>query len=706
MLKIKQLSVAACIHLLGCWVALFSALATPDLRVEVTTFGCDCLATNSFGQDHFDALNIPSANGKFLALTTDARRLQIAAQGNVLAIYHNDLNTGWTTNSPEQSAANFNQYALNNHTSTGPRPDWIAMNEISSSQWQNNPEYRAWLIETMRLLHETYHFNIILYAPFSNPGANAASWSALSNHVYIGIENYLSGEEIKAQNFSVSWCQTKYQSSINSYVNVGMPRDKLVLTEHFAHTLSGTGWGRSGVSSNEWDLAINARSKAALNVGFAGCSSYAWVYNHMLVSKEEMIHFETTYATNPLPTISATTAPYISLGPQSQSVLAGSTATFVVYKAGTNQLNYQWRFNGTNIVGATSSSLALTNVQENSEGAYSVLLSNSIGTTISSDAFLSVHSVFDSFKYTAGSALIGQTNPDGLVWVSAGPAGAAVTVTNGSLGVSGATGNSILFGNATGPSARIPIGRIITNGTIYFSFAFKVLNLGSLNSTGGFFASLNNSTGSQSTTPTALGAAVETRVSGNGFQVGVRKAASGTSVFDTSKVYTTNDTIFVVGSYKINTSSTTDDEAKLWVNPDPATFGASTPPVPTLFATSGNDISANQIASFVFFRRGDANASLQPSAMLADELKVAASWAGVTPPPAVVNPPLLSVQQVGGKIVLFWPTNDFGFAVQSTVALAANSLWQNALGTTGVAGGNFYFTNTSTNASLFFRLRK
>jgi hypothetical protein len=691
--------------ILVCWLVAFSSLATPDLRVEVTTFGCDCLATNSFGQDHFDALNIPSLNGKFLALTTDARRLQIAAQGNVLAVYHNDLNTGWTTNSPAQSAANFNQYTLNNHTSTGPRPDWIAMNEISSSLWVNDPNYRTWLIETMRLMKETYHFNVVLFAPFANPGANGASWTALSNYVYIGVENYLSGEEIKAQNYSVSWCQSQYQSSVNSYSSLGMPQQKLVLTEHFAHTLSGTDWGRSGVTSNEWNQAIIARSKAALNVGFAGYSSYAWVYNHMLVSKEEMIHFEQVYATNPLPTISGITAPYISLGPQTQSALSGSTPTFVVYQAGTNHLNFQWRFNGASIPGATSSSYSITNVQESNEGSYSVALSNSVGVAISSNALLSVHAVFDPFNYIPGSALIGQTNGDGLVWVGAGPVGAAVTVTNGSLDISGATANSILFGYSTGPSARIPIGRTTTSGAIYFSFAFKVLDLGALSSTGGFFASFNNSTPTQPTTPTAIGAAVHTRASGNGFQVGVIKAASGTSVYDTSKVYTTNDTVFVVGRYTVNTSSTTDDEAKLWINPDPATFGAASPPSATLTTTAGNDISANQIASFVFFRRGDS--SVQPAAILADELRVAGTWAGVTPvAPGPVDPPPVLIRPIGNKIVLFWPTNATGFGVQTTPALSLTNVWQNSVGTTGSAGPYFSFTNAATNSSLYFRLRK
>jgi hypothetical protein len=702
--KCSVLKCIARLSFLLCSLMTFSAGAIPDLRIEVTTFGCDCLATNSFSTDHFNALNVPSLNGKFLALTTDNRRLQIAAKGNVLAIYHNDLNSGWSTNTPAQSAADFNQYALNNHTSTGPRPDWIAMNEISSSQWQNDADYRAWLIETMRLLRETYRFNIVLYAPFSNPGANSTSWRALSNYVYIGVENYLSGEEIKAQNFSESWCQSRYQSSVNSYVSVGMPRDKLVLTEHFAHTLTGTGWGRAGISSNEWDLAVAARSRAARNVGFAGYSSYAWVYNHMLVSKEEMIHFEQTYVTNPLPTLSGITAPYISLGPQNKSVHLGDTATFVVYQAGTNQMAFQWRLNGVPIPGATSSSLVISDAEEGDEGFYTAVLGNPVGVATSLSAFLSVHSVFDPFGHPAGSALVGQATPDGLVWTAAGPSGAAITVANESLAVPGATGRSILFGNATGPSARVPIGRTISNGTLYFSFAFRVLDLGGLNSTGGFFAAFNNSIGTQSTTPTSIGAGVQVRASGSGFEVGLKKASGG-SVFDGSKVYSTNDIIFVVGSYTINTGSTEDDEAKLWINPDPNTFGAVNPPPPTLFSSSGSDIPVNSIASFVFFRRGTSNASLQPASMMADELRIADTWGGVAPPLSEVDFPLLQTRRSGNNLVVSWPTNSTGFTLEILSTLT-NGSWQPAAGTLGYNGPYFAFTNQSANPSAFFRLRK
>ena len=163
----------------------------------------------------------------------------------------------------------------------------------------------------------------------------------------------------------------------------------------------------------------------------------------------------------------------------------------------------------------------------------------------------------------------------------------------------------------------------------------------------------------------------------------------------------------MVGSYKINTASTSDDQAKLWIDPDPATFGAAVAPASTLSTSSGNDISANQLASFVFFRRGDANAAAQPAAMVADELKVAASWAGVTPSPiTTATPPLLHFQKIEGKFVLFWSTNDSGFALQSTSVLFTNSIWQNVSGATGLVGSYFFFTNTVTNSSLYFRLRK
>ena len=53
-------------------------------------------------------------------------------------------------------------------------------------------------------------------------------------------------------------------------------------------------------------------------------------------------------------------------------------------------MSFQWRLNGTNIAGATTSTLVLTNVQPYHQGNYSVRLTNSAGVLDSSNAFLAV----------------------------------------------------------------------------------------------------------------------------------------------------------------------------------------------------------------------------------------------------------------------------------------------------------------------------
>ncbi len=84
--------------------------------------------------------------------------------------------------------------------------------------------------------------------------------------------------------------------------------------------------------------------------------------------------------------------PVIVRQPQSQEILAGSTASFSVEASGTEPLQYQWRFNGQNLAGAKSPTLSLTNVQTANAGLYSVVVSNTAGMIISSNALLSVTS--------------------------------------------------------------------------------------------------------------------------------------------------------------------------------------------------------------------------------------------------------------------------------------------------------------------------
>jgi hypothetical protein len=77
--------------------------------------------------------------------------------------------------------------------------------------------------------------------------------------------------------------------------------------------------------------------------------------------------------------------------PASQKVNIGSDVTFTVTASGTPILHYQWCINGTNILDATGPALTLTNVQPNQAGDYSVVVSNMLGVTTSSNAVLRVN---------------------------------------------------------------------------------------------------------------------------------------------------------------------------------------------------------------------------------------------------------------------------------------------------------------------------
>ncbi|MCW5550792.1 MAG: immunoglobulin domain-containing protein [Verrucomicrobiae bacterium] len=85
--------------------------------------------------------------------------------------------------------------------------------------------------------------------------------------------------------------------------------------------------------------------------------------------------------------------PAIVSQPASQTVIVGADVTFSVTAGGTAPLSYEWNFNGTNLAGATGSSLILNNVQFADAGAYTVVISNLVGTTTSTVATLTVNPI-------------------------------------------------------------------------------------------------------------------------------------------------------------------------------------------------------------------------------------------------------------------------------------------------------------------------
>jgi PEP-CTERM motif len=249
-------------------------------------------------------------------------------------------------------------------------------------------------------------------------------------------------------------------------------------------------------------------------------------------------------------------------------------------------------------------------------------------------------------SYAVGANLVGQVNAQGRTWYQAGPANAIQPhIVAGNLSYTGlpaSQGNSVSFG-LSGESARLNLSSPVTSGTIYYSFLMNVSSIANLPTTstaGIFWAGFNNTPGSQASTPSVVGTRLYARTTTGGFQLGVNENSSTITSWDTTDLFSTGTTLFIVGSYTFN-PSTSDDVSQLWINP---TIGSATAPAATVSATGGSDLST--IASFVLFDRN----AIEPSGTI-DELRIATSWADVT---GVPEPSSMVLAGFGALALVSW----------------------------------------------------
>lgn len=123
------------------------------------------------------------------------------------------------------------------------------------------------------------------------------------------------------------------------------------------------------------------------------------------------------YITFPDPMVIAG-GPTIVTQPLSASVGAGATATFTVV-ATPAPLTYQWRKDGVAIPGATSATLTIPNAQAANQGSYTVVVSNTTGgSVVSNAATLTVLSgaTAPGALFSAGNFHTLFVKPDGTLW--------------------------------------------------------------------------------------------------------------------------------------------------------------------------------------------------------------------------------------------------------------------------------------------------
>jgi pectate lyase len=114
--------------------------------------------------------------------------------------------------------------------------------------------------------------------------------------------------------------------------------------------------------------------------------------------------------TNWLLTTYPATAPFVVSQPQGLTNTAGQSATFVVVAGGTGPMAYQWYFNtNTPVANATNSTLIINNIQTTSAGVYSVIVTNTAGSVLSTYASLAVVAATPAMPQVSGSVYANGT---------------------------------------------------------------------------------------------------------------------------------------------------------------------------------------------------------------------------------------------------------------------------------------------------------
>jgi hypothetical protein len=159
------------------------------------------------------------------------------------------------------------------------------------------------------------------------------------------------------------------------------------------------------------------------------------------------------------------TVPFFTTQPQGITNSEGNTVALSAVAGGTGPLSYQWNFFGTNLPGATGSSLTLGPLTTNLSGPYTVTATGAAGSTDSSTAYLQVNppqAVSIGFLHTLVDANYLATDTTSL-WTITGTVVSATNVTSGNTSsyyVQDNTGGINLFVSG-GQAFRPQIGDIV-----------------------------------------------------------------------------------------------------------------------------------------------------------------------------------------------------------------------------------------------------
>lgn len=175
-----------------------------------------------------------------------------------------------------------------------------------------------------------------------------------------------------------------------------------------AYVIGGT---RPGITNQPASQIVLAGANVTFTVGVSGSTpfSYQWRFNGGNISGATASsytrnnaqtanagsysvvvtnNYGSTNSANAVLTVHA--PPIITAQPTNTPTGLGLSVTLSVSATGDAPLSYQWRRNGGDLTGATTSNLTITNAQATNAGTYAVVVTNVYGTATSSNALLTV----------------------------------------------------------------------------------------------------------------------------------------------------------------------------------------------------------------------------------------------------------------------------------------------------------------------------
>jgi hypothetical protein len=237
---------------------------------------------------------------------------------------------------------------------------------------------------------------------------------------------------------------------------------------------------------------------------------------------------------------------------------------------------------------------------------------------------------YEGFNYATGADLATQS---ASAWANVN-SGDNVPVVSGSLNVSGlqaSTGNSVTFDGAGIDEQRSFTA--IASGSVWYSMAFQITSLGTLNTTGGYFAGLASGTTNFSST-------LWSRNDGaGGFNIGLANNTTAANVNWAVGSLSLNTTYYIVANFDVD-----NDTAAYWLNPSSANFAAGSAPIATASGLTGT-VRASLDR---FFLRQDSTTAT-PFVQV-DEIRVGTTWADVTP--VGVPEPSTYMMLLGGALMM------------------------------------------------------